>query len=189
MRKHFVGSDPLAAGVRLRSEQLLTRCAGESHHGDVGSRTRFPFYLRRPVRPAGVSALRFSSHEKRKREPMHETKRRHSNERRTRNASAIAVTERALAIAARGDHREAARVALLAERLLRLGPKLRIAKASAETQRIRAEAAIAAALADVESLNPPPPRALPPVKPEHLHFFEPRPDGPVAELRRRGLIP
>jgi hypothetical protein len=120
---------------------------------------------------------------------MHETKRRHSDERRARNASAATITERALALAARGDHREAARAALLAERLHRLEPKLRSSKAHAETQRARAEAAIAAARTAVETLSPPPPPALPPVKPEHLHFFEPRPDGPVAELRRRGMIP
>jgi hypothetical protein len=120
---------------------------------------------------------------------MHKTKRRHSNERRARNASAIAVTERALSLAARGDHREAARVALLAERLLRLGPKLRIAKASAETQRLRAEAAITAALADVEALSAPPPPVQQPAKSPPLYEFEDRPDGPVAELRRRGMIP
>ncbi|MBC7769170.1 MAG: hypothetical protein H7124_10320 [Phycisphaerales bacterium] len=119
---------------------------------------------------------------------MHETKRRHSNERRARNASAIAVTERALALATRGDHREAARAALLAERLLRLEPKLRTAKASAETQRIRAEAAIALAQAQVETLSAPAP-APPPVKSERLYEFKDRPDAPVAEFRRRGLIP
>jgi hypothetical protein len=118
---------------------------------------------------------------------MHETKRRHSANRRARNASATAITERALSLAARGDHREAARAALLAERLLRLEPKLRTAQARAETQRARAKAAIIAAQADVETLCPPP--APPPVKPEHLHFFEEKPDGFVAEFRRRGLIP
>ncbi|QGZ96718.1 hypothetical protein [Terricaulis silvestris] len=119
---------------------------------------------------------------------MHETKRRHSNERRTRNASASAIAERALSIAARGDHREAARAALLAERLLRLEPKLRAAKATAETQRIRAEAAIAAAQAHVEALCAPSP-PTPPVKSKPLYEFKDRPDGPVAELRRRGMIP
>lgn len=120
---------------------------------------------------------------------MHETKRRHTNERRARNASAAAITERALALAARGDHREAARTALLAERLHRLQPKLRTAKARAESQRARAEAAITEAQAALETIVAPRPTALPPVKPEHLHFFEERPDGAVAELRRAGLIP
>ena len=119
---------------------------------------------------------------------MHKTRRRHSNERRIHNANPAAITQRALTLAARGDLREAADTALLAERLLRLEPKLRMAKISAETQRRRAEAAIAEATANVNAMRSPPP-ALPPTKPKHVVLNETRPDVVFARLREKGLIP
>jgi hypothetical protein len=83
---------------------------------------------------------------------MHETKRRHSAERRAGAPGAAAFAKHALKLAHKGDLKTAARAALLAERLQRLESKMRVAKRSAAAQHASAAAAIAKAQRDLATL-------------------------------------